>query len=292
MMPSSSLFLLAVLFAAPAVLGGRLGRDIIAARQFRYRRAPVASQVCLAINADNDGTAYTDCVCANADAESAFLDRAPADVLTNLGVTDAATLNALVSPLIASQITTQGTTCTYPDNSTPVCSPDNACAFTCPDGVETNADGTSCNVCTDTDLTFNPTTLACECPAPQVTCNGQCFPEGTTCPSPAPGGTRRRAVVPRKRKVSPSCEEGEDLCGISGVRWASECVNTASNVESCGGCMVPSPLTLQSSRRGFDQGVDCTQIANVEKAACEDGACVVVSCKAGFKPSAGFCVSV
>ncbi|KAL1680280.1 hypothetical protein EV122DRAFT_208323 [Schizophyllum commune] len=289
MMPSSSLIVLAVLFTAPSVLGGKFGRDVIAARQFRYKRAPVASQTCLAINTDNNGVAYTDCVCATADAESAFLNRAPADVLTNLGVTDAASLDALVLP---SSITNDGTVCNYPDNSTPVCSPDDACAFTCPDGVELSADGTTCNVCTDPALVFNAATLQCECPAPQVTCNGQCFPEGTTCPSAAPGGRRKRSVKPRerKRKVSPSCEEGQELCGISGVRWASECVDTEKNIESCGGCMTPSPLTLQSSRRGFDQGVDCTQIANVEKVACDDGACRIISCKAGFQPSGGFCV--
>ena len=136
--------------------------------------------------------------------------------------------------LTLSQITNDGTLCTYPDNSTPVCSPDDACAYTCPDGVEVSADGTTCNVCTDPALVFNAATLQCECPAPQVTCNGQCFPEGTTCPSAAPGG-RKRSVKPRerKRKVSPSCESGQELCGISGVWWASECVNTENNIESC-----------------------------------------------------------
>ncbi|TRM64732.1 hypothetical protein BD626DRAFT_547122 [Schizophyllum amplum] len=283
MLPSCSLVVLAVLLVHTAA-AARIDRDVISSRQFRYKRAPVAAQTCLAINVPVDDTTYTDCICADVGVESAFLDRAPTDVLAALGVVDEADVDAL--------ITNQGTACTYPDNSTPVCSPSNACAFTCPDGVTTNADGTSCNVCTDPDLAFNPTTLVCDaCAAPLVTCNGQCLPEGSTCASPAPG-SRRRGISLRKRTMTPSCGEEQELCGINGVRWGSECVNTHSDVESCGGCMIPNPLVLQGRRRSFEQGADCTLVANADQVACEEGACRILSCKVGYTQSAGFCISV
>ncbi|KAL1409869.1 hypothetical protein Q8F55_003868 [Vanrija albida] len=52
--------------------------------------------------------------------------------------------------------------------------------------------------------------------------------------------------------------------------WAWECLDTQTELESCGGCIATGA------------GKDCTSIANAVSVGCEQGACIVHSCKSGF----------
>jgi len=66
---------------------------------------------------------------------------------------------------------------------------------------------------------------------------------------------------------------GQKLCPILHGRGGDECVDVASDLESCGGCMgVPVEL---------GGGVDCTQISGARDVACRRGQCVVTRCAPG-----------
>ncbi|WRT70577.1 uncharacterized protein IL334_007575 [Kwoniella shivajii] len=62
----------------------------------------------------------------------------------------------------------------------------------------------------------------------------------------------------------------------SGGEWAYECVDFATELEACGGCV--------------DQGgADCTQIPHSLSVGCELGACAVYTCKQGFYANGTAC---
>lgn len=68
------------------------------------------------------------------------------------------------------------------------------------------------------------------------------------------------------------CPNDMTACTVptaSGV-WAWECLDTQTELESCGGCL------------STGAGKDCTSIAHAVSVGCEEGACVVHSCKTGF----------
>ncbi|KAI9439302.1 hypothetical protein H4582DRAFT_1852061 [Lactarius indigo] len=146
--------------------------------------------------------------------------------------------------------------CNYPDRGVPMCLHGNPCGFTCTDGFTPS-------------LPPNPTT--CDCSAPNVVCNGKCVAPGV-CPSSYP--------LPKRRWVgSGSCTEmghGWAACGVfGGGARAWECVDTAHDLESCGGCVLP--LTPYSPI-----GQDCTTLPGVADVACHSGECVVRRCLPGY----------
>ncbi|KAI9439296.1 hypothetical protein H4582DRAFT_2076001 [Lactarius indigo] len=150
-----------------------------------------------------------------------------------------------------------GSNCKYPMHSKPACIDRNPCRFTCTDGFTSFPPS-------------NPT--SCVCKAPKVVCNGKCVAPGA-CPSSNP-------LPPRKRWVgSGSCTEmghGWAACGVyGGGARAWECINTAHDLESCGGCVLP--LTPYSPI-----GQDCTALPGVADVACHSGECVVRRCLPGY----------
>ncbi|KAH9966292.1 hypothetical protein BJV74DRAFT_954325 [Russula compacta] len=67
-----------------------------------------------------------------------------------------------------------------------------------------------------------------------------------------------------------------DACGVfGGGARAWECVHTARDLESCGGCVLPltpfSPI-----------GIDCTELPGVADVACLSGKCMVQRCLPGY----------
>ncbi|EJU00473.1 hypothetical protein DACRYDRAFT_23351 [Dacryopinax primogenitus] len=76
------------------------------------------------------------------------------------------------------------------------------------------------------------------------------------------------------------CPKGLSLCGIqsswSNTNW--ECIDTRSDLESCGGCLVGVMGTSGT-------GVDCTAIEGVEDVACNEAKCQVFSCASGYRVS-------
>jgi len=86
------------------------------------------------------------------------------------------------------------------------------------------------------------------------------------------------------------CEWGFTKCGILNSEWREdglgfECVDTSSDLESCGGCAVP----FYSSHSSRPLGTDCTSIPGVSDVECVRGACVVKRCAKGWdvQPIAG-----
>ncbi|KAH8088980.1 hypothetical protein BXZ70DRAFT_1042305 [Cristinia sonorae] len=153
-------------------------------------------------------------------------------------------------------------TCLYPDNlDRAVCTPSNVCGFTCKNG-----------------FTPQPATLptTCGCPAPKIVCNGACI-SAAACPSPRP--VKRDLNYARKNGV---CDAGLMACEVYGARsshQAWECVDTESDLESCGGCVAPLS-------EGYSEGTDCTAIQGVSDVSCVSGSCIVGRCLAGYIPSA------
>ncbi|KAI9439295.1 hypothetical protein H4582DRAFT_129530 [Lactarius indigo] len=146
--------------------------------------------------------------------------------------------------------------CNYPDHSVPMCLDGSPCGFTCTD-----------------DFTPSPplNPAACVCSAPNVVCNGKCVAPGA-CPSSNP--------LPQRRWVgSGSCAQmghGWAACGVfGGGARAWECVDTAHDLESCGGCVLP--LTPYSPI-----GQDCTALPGVADVACHSGKCIVRRCLPGY----------
>ncbi|KAI0300653.1 hypothetical protein B0F90DRAFT_1629408 [Multifurca ochricompacta] len=133
--------------------------------------------------------------------------------------------------------------CVYPDHSTPICINGNPCGFQCTDGF------------TPYPPQY-PTT--CVCNAPYMVCNGQRWVGSGTC-----------------------AEKGHEwtACGVfGGGARAWECVNTARDLESCGGCALP--LTPYSPI-----GKDCTALPGVADVSCLSGQCIVHRCLPGHVPT-------
>ncbi|KAH9036469.1 hypothetical protein EDB85DRAFT_758455 [Lactarius pseudohatsudake] len=146
--------------------------------------------------------------------------------------------------------------CNYPEHGVPVCVDGNPCRFRCIDGFTPFPPS-------------NPT--MCICSTPNVICNGKCV---------APGACPTSNALPKRRWVgSGSCKEmgrGWDACGVfGGGARAWECVDTAHDLESCGGCVLP--LTPYSP-----VGQDCTAIPGVADVACHSGECMVRRCLPGY----------
>ncbi|KAI0801269.1 hypothetical protein C8Q74DRAFT_1435702 [Fomes fomentarius] len=107
-----------------------------------------------------------------------------------------------------------------------------------------------------------------------------CFPHGSTPPVPTPSGKpgkpgqggyghHKRA---KARNVS-LCPNGLQACPIAGLTGLTddwECLDTANELESCGGCA------------STGAGQDCTAIPGAWNVACKEGKCVVFTCADGY----------
>ncbi|KAH9486921.1 Protein priA [Psilocybe cubensis] len=80
-------------------------------------------------------------------------------------------------------------------------------------------------------------------------------------------GGHKRSVKSR----ASLCPSDLDACPISGLSGDYECLDTSSELESCGGCT------------SVGQGQDCTKITGAWNVGCERGSCVVLTCAGGFR---------
>lgn len=178
----------------------------------------------------------------------------------------AAQVSATVQSLIEDSPSKE--VCQYPAHASPVCTSQNLCHFTCSDGYTPS---TPLGQTSPTD---------CECIAPYSVCNGQCgnFPNG--CPSQVP----LVKVTKKRRSMSSLCDAGLEVCGAPGSAYGGrgwECVDTTSDLESCGGCTVAAPFALGDPLRG----TDCSAIPHVNEVECRKGQCFISSCLSGFSLS-------
>ncbi|KAF9078552.1 hypothetical protein BDP27DRAFT_1309749 [Rhodocollybia butyracea] len=157
--------------------------------------------------------------------------------------------------------------CTFPSYSVPSCSSDNVCDFSCSSGYSKTTDQNGVALCT--------------CEGTKSVCsNGDCQ---YSCPSPNPQQASKRDRLFWGKEIQHTCKPGWTACGIVGGRardW--ECIDTRSELESCGGC----PVYFSPSHSGHqDLGVDCTSLPGVSDVSCSNSVCSVEKCLPGFKVS-------
>ncbi|KAJ6575126.1 hypothetical protein B0H19DRAFT_1254736 [Mycena capillaripes] len=123
------------------------------------------------------------------------------------------------------------------------------------------------------------------------------LPKVTTARPPPITGTLSRAAALRatllppttlrrnagKGGAAPLCPTGLDACPVAGLSANDyECIDTAVELESCGGCA------------SLGEGQDCTAIKGAWNVGCEQGRCAVYTCTFGFKraPDGQSCISL
>ncbi|GHJ85917.1 hypothetical protein NliqN6_2319 [Naganishia liquefaciens] len=159
-------------------------------------------------------------------------------------------------------VASRAATCPYPANSSPLCTggntlPGTTCSFQCNTGYKLC--GTS-----------------------------YCIADTASCVSGIPG-RRSQLLPPSMDNAASLCPVGLEACYTSHaslslgkpVGW--ECIDTSSDLESCGGCEWPVS--------GKDQGEDCSSLEGVSEVACTRGKCEASSCMRGFVLNGTQCVS-
>ncbi|TEB22507.1 hypothetical protein FA13DRAFT_1740900 [Coprinellus micaceus] len=129
--------------------------------------------------------------------------------------------------------------------------------------------------------------LTCVCPSPKTVCGLSCG-AFSACQSGIPV-VRRAAdkahidMLPRTSRIGNKalCPSRKTPCGIPNKGFqAWECVDTESDLFSCGGCAMSGPFG-----QGMKRGRDCSTIEGTAAVRCEGGRCVVESCMGGYVPS-------
>ncbi|KDR85002.1 hypothetical protein GALMADRAFT_131762 [Galerina marginata CBS 339.88] len=93
--------------------------------------------------------------------------------------------------------------------------------------------------------------------------------------NPGSGGYNHHNYKRSTHKARASlCPTGLDACPVSGLSGDYECLDTATELESCGGCST------------LGKGQDCTAIKGVWNVGCEQGSCKVYTCAGGFQVGA------
>ena len=130
---------------------------------------------------------------------------------------------------------------------------------------------TSCNYPTSN---FEPTDCQCSfvCTNNYVRCGNNCInPSTQTCVSGVPQNNARRRGIRQ-------CSPGLTLCPVGRKGW--ECIDTATTLDSCGGCWGHG-------------GVDCTaEDSGALDIACVAGVCQSTRCQVGYNNINGTCIPV
>ncbi|OCF56085.1 hypothetical protein L486_06026 [Kwoniella mangroviensis CBS 10435] len=153
---------------------------------------------------------------------------------------------------------------------------------------------------------FNPYALApsfgCRCNAPntiqggsgnEVTCGTYTWYTFTHTAEAAASDLARRMMKERllqlKRESQTLCPQGNKACVVPGSA-SYECVDTRTELESCGGCLhgeyqATSNVTL---------GTDCSTLPGVALGAitCSNSQCEAFACKKGYELASGLCVPI
>ncbi|KAL1409980.1 hypothetical protein Q8F55_003980 [Vanrija albida] len=110
--------------------------------------------------------------------------------------------------------------------------------------------------------------LNCGCGA-QRQCNNKGGKLDASCKCIVPSGYKKRRD---ETTVDSLCPAGKKACRIDGDGFDGqfECVDTSSDIESCGGCVAEG------------KGQDCSAIEGAGSVACVNAKCVVSSCAPGF----------
>lgn len=120
----------------------------------------------------------------------------------------------------------------------------------------------------------------CRC---TFTCNAGYTACGTNCINPNTQSCVSGVPVTKKarRSMSHMCPEGLSRCPLP--RGGYECVDTRTDIESCGGCP-------RLGEKVENPGVDCTDLPGVSGVRCLEGRCQVDACDRGYVFLDGSCV--
>ncbi|WWC72920.1 uncharacterized protein I206_106884 [Kwoniella pini CBS 10737] len=106
-------------------------------------------------------------------------------------------------------------------------------------------------------------------------------------------GLARRRMRERlqklRRESQTLCPGGLKACSVPGTS-AYECIDTQTELESCGGCLSGEYQNVMNSTLG----IDCTNLEGVAKGAvtCVNAQCQAFACRNGFELASGLCVSI
>lgn len=136
-----------------------------------------------------------------------------------------------------------------------------------------------CNLSNALATNSNLCKYGVDCVAPYKNCetsSGETIcidPSIQTCASGSVINLQRRALA----VANAGCTPGQEACRVfGGGLFAYECIDTQSNIESCGGC----PM---------DGGQDCTSIFGATSVECKQGKCIVSECEKGLALVSGRC---
>lgn len=89
--------------------------------------------------------------------------------------------------------------------------------------------------------------------------------------APTPSGGYSGGYARRQKRDESSCPSSEVACPISFLSENLECLDTQTELSSCGGCVT------------LDAGENCLKIPGAQGVGCLSGSCVVFSVEAGWK---------
>lgn len=89
-------------------------------------------------------------------------------------------------------------------------------------------------------------------------------------PKPRPSQIHEGYGRRHKRTAALDCPASETACPISSINGPSECIDTQTEITSCGGCVLKK------------QGENCLDILGADGVGCYDGTCIVFSTKEGY----------
>ncbi|KAK6908395.1 hypothetical protein I203_102396 [Kwoniella mangroviensis CBS 8507] len=139
-------------------------------------------------------------------------------------------------------------------------------------------------VCSNTDLSSEGTAQQCGQSGLYYAYNHAAYS------TPSTVERRRRRLERMKRdeqlRLNRFCPAGLDACIVHGSEDSFECIDTSSELESCGGCLYGSYSNSTSSL-----GTDCSTLigAAFGGTTCFDGRCQISACEEGFKLVDGRC---
>ncbi|OCF55220.1 hypothetical protein L486_07333 [Kwoniella mangroviensis CBS 10435] len=108
-----------------------------------------------------------------------------------------------------------------------------------------------------------------------------------------PSGFVKRQAKKRldEQVILGQCPSGRTACQIAPDGHFYECIDTDTEIESCGGCTYGT-FGKESKKDVASIGVDCTSLKGVNLGAvtCTSGRCVASSCEEGYTLRNGICV--
>ncbi|KAF7324720.1 Protein kinase domain-containing protein [Mycena kentingensis (nom. inval.)] len=126
------------------------------------------------------------------------------------------------------------------------------------------------------------------CAKGYVLCNKKCI-LGTTCPATSsniPRAVKQVKKITSLDEARAHCGPNFHPCGSATSPDGIECVDITSDFDSCGGCVIPPPFTVQEPRDVLPRGQECGAIRNARHVSCHNSKCVVQNCRRGYTVTA------